>query len=228
MLKWLLGLLVLANLLVWVVMKWGGLLMTETENPSVQAELHADKIKLASELPITVSPAVLPVPSLLPVTSELDKSVCYQWGGLVADDIDRAQKILAEAELPNKLNQHQLTQPSGYWVFMGPLKSREQVRVALVQLKALGVTDYYPLLDEGTSQYSISLGVFKTEVAAQVYLAKLKDKGVENIQFGQHEKAADVVTITLGPLVVGVLAKLDILRKNFPNSQLQEISCPVK
>jgi hypothetical protein len=231
MLKWLFGLLVVVNLVFFAAMRWGGWLTTEQENPSVKAELNADKIQLLTESVATKAksvaiPAVNP-PKVAPV-AEVINLTCYQWGPFVGDEIERAQKTLVAATLPNKISQREVVRINGYWVYIGPLKSREMVKLNSLQLKSLGITDYYVLSEEGPWQNTISLGVYKTEVAAKSYLARLNLKGVQNALFGVRERKENEAIFALGPLAPIISTKLEALHKNYPESQLQEISCSAK
>jgi hypothetical protein len=92
MLKWLFGLLLLANLVLFTTFKWGGWLTTEIENPSVKAELNAAQVRVLNESPVAmivsaavpqVAPIVTPSPSPKPAPLakvEPAKLVCYRWG----------------------------------------------------------------------------------------------------------------------------------------------------
>ena len=167
MLKWLFGLLLLANLVLFTTFKWGGWLTTEIENPSVKAELNAAQVRVLNESPVAmivsaavpqVAPIVTPSPSPKPAPLakvEPAKLVCYRWGILAADEIDRAQKFLLTAHLPNKITQRQVMQASGYWIYIGPLSSREEVKLNSSQLKSLGISDFYALTDAGLWQNTI-------------------------------------------------------------------------
>jgi len=240
MLKWLFGLLLLANLVLFVALKWGGWLTTELENPSVKAELNAAQVRVLNELPVAtillppvqqvapiVAPSLLPKPAPV-VKVEPAKSVCYRWGVLEAEDIERAQKILLSTNLPNKMTQHQVMQANGYWVYIGPLKSREEVKLNASLLKSLGIADFYVLTDTGLWRNTISLGVYKTEAAAQSYLARLNAKSVPQVKMAAREHAVNEASFELGPVAPTALGKLESLRKNFPESHLHEISCAAK
>jgi len=147
---------------------------------------------------------------------------------LEAEDIERAQKILLSTNLPNKMTQHQVMQANGYWVYIGPLKSREEVKLNASLLKSLGIADFYVLTDTGLWRNTISLGVYKTEAAAKSYLARLNAKGVPQVKMAPREYAVNEATFELGPLETAAVSKLQLLQKNFLDTQLQEISCAAK
>lgn len=230
MLKWLFGLLLAANLIFFAVMKWGGWLTTELENPTVKAELNADKILLLNQSSATN--VTLPVTPVVPAKSdtpaETNKLVCYHWGDFLAAEIAHAQQSLVKAQLPNKIHQYEVVRPNGYWVYIGPLNSSEMVKLNSLQLKTLGISDFYVLSETGPWQNTISLGVYKTEVAANSYLTRLTAKNVKNAQVGLRERKENQATFMVGPLVPSALDKLSALRQSFPNNQLQEVSCSAK
>ena len=233
MLKWLFGVLLAVNVIFFAAMKWGAWLTTDLENPTVKAELNADKVLLLSDSPAAVvAPPAVPVTAAPPLKSampaELNKVVCYQWGEFVAAEIERAQKLLTSAKLPNKIDQHEVVRANGYWVYIGPLKTPEMVKLNSLQLKMLGISDFYVLADEGAWKNTISLGVYKTEAAAKSYLSRLNVKGVQNALAGVREQKENEATFVLGPLAPTAVNKLAALRADFPNRQLKEISCAAK
>ncbi len=65
MTKWIVGLLLLANLALFGWMRWGSLLTVDADAGTAQAELHPDKIKLLDTLPASsASPVSSTTPGL--------------------------------------------------------------------------------------------------------------------------------------------------------------------
>ena len=58
MMKWIVGLLLLANLALFGWMRWGSMLTVDADAVTVQAPLNADKIKLLASQPVSASAPV--------------------------------------------------------------------------------------------------------------------------------------------------------------------------
>ncbi|MDO8988460.1 MAG: SPOR domain-containing protein [Sideroxyarcus sp.] len=249
MLKWIVGLLLLANLALFGWMKWGSALTEDAQAGAVQAALNPDKIKLLESLPAPsaipasgaapaptlpapasapVAGAPLPVPASTPtpaVTAASGTPNCAEWGEFSGADLARAQQALAELKLGDRLTQRLLEQDHGYWVYIPPLKSRAAVEKKISQLKERGVVDYFVVQEKGRWLNAISLGVFKTEEAAQKYLATLKTMKVRSATMGERKSKLKFTVFAMKGLDAGLLERLNVMQKGFPDSQLKVMAC---
>lgn len=149
--------------------------------------------------------------------------VCLEWGSFGADELGRAEAALATFELGDKLSQRDGGDVS-YWVHIPPLKSKADVDKKTGELKALGVRDFYVIQDNSQWRFAISLGVFKTEDAANNYLAQLKQKGVRSALVGARDSAKAKTFVIRDP-GDAVAAKIAELKTDFPNAQLKAAAC---
>lgn len=235
MLKRLVVVLLLVNLLFFAFMQWGGKLTGEAV-PGVQPELNAGKMRLLTEAALPVSAAAVaevglqlaPASGLAAVSqpvAAIEKSACYEWGEFSGSDLEKAEQLLAGLKLGKSLNHRTVEYTHGYWVFIGPLKTRELVDKKLKQLKARGVSDFFVVQEPGQWQNAISLGVFKTEEAASKYLETLKPKGVRSALVGERESKLKFTVFALNQPAPDVLARLRAAHKDFPGSELKEAAC---
>ena len=67
-----------------------------------------------------------------------------------------------------------------WWVRIPPQGSREQAERTLARLRAQGVADSFIVPSTAATPFAISLGLFKSEKAAQQLLAQLEARGVRN------------------------------------------------
>jgi hypothetical protein len=67
-----------------------------------------------------------------------------------------------------------------WWVRIPPQGSREQAERVVTRLRAQGVSDSFIVPATAPTPFAISLGLFKSEKAAQLLLAQLESKGVRN------------------------------------------------
>jgi hypothetical protein len=255
MMKWIVGLLLLANLALFGWMRWGGMLTVDADAVTAQAPLNADKIKLlvmqplsasapvsaVSGVPLTLSPiASAPAAAVsAPATSAPAVSApvavapsaapkaasCAEWGEFSGDDLARAQKALATLALGDKLTLRSVEQDHGYWVYIPPMKKRAQIEKKIAQLKEHGVKDYFVVLEKGRWLNAISLGVFKSNEAAQNFLDTLDTKALGPVKLGVRKSKLKFTVFVLKGLDAGMFDKINALQKGFPDSELKVSAC---
>lgn len=237
MMKWILGLLVVINLVFFAVMRWGGSLTVDAGSPPLQASYNADKINVlalsAASSPVAasavVASAVVAAMSSTPqVTTPAVKPVklsCMEWGEFSGADLPRVEKALASLKLGDKLKQRHVEHVSGYWVYIAPMKTHVQVEQKVAQLKERGVEDYFVIQEPGAWQNAISLGVFKTEEAAKKYLTKLQGQGVKTATVGERSSKQGSTVLLLRNLGGTLPSQLLTLQKSFPDSELKRVPC---
>jgi hypothetical protein len=264
MTRWIVGLLLLANLALFGWMRWGSSLTVETDTAVMQAALNPDKIKLlalepasaaasapvaaASGVPLALSPvlsgsapavsaplAAASAPSAAPVSIPLvspsptvsKKASCAEWGEFSGNDLVRAQEALATLKLGDSLSQRSVEQDHGYWLYIPPQKKRAQAEKKIAQLKERGVKDYFLVQEKGKWLNAISLGVFKSNEAAQKYLESLRTKGVRTAKLGERKSKLKFTVFLIKDIDAGIKDKLDVLQKNFPDSELKVSACSI-
>ncbi len=263
MTKWIVGLLLLANLALFGWMQWGAALKEDPGAPAVQAALNADKVRLLEYAPSSAveatsrtgpavalalspaqaAPASAPVPAPVPLPAsavptpvstpaqaqakktEPKISNCAEWGEFSGSDLARAQQDLATLKLGDKLAQRIVEQDRGYWVYMPPQPNRAGVERKLQQLKERGVYDHFVVQEEGEWQYAISLGVFKTEEAAQKFLAFLRTRDVRTARVGERMSKLRFTVFVMKGLDADTAGKIGALQKRFPDSELKVSAC---
>ena len=148
-------------------------------------------------------------------------AVCVEWGAFAKEETARAAAALAPLDLGKRLVQRELG--ASYWVYIPPLKSRADADKKAGEVRALGITEFYVVLEPGPAQFAISLGVFKTEEAANNYLAQLRPKGVRSAIVAPYGVAA--TTFVIREPGDAVTAKLAELKAEFPAAALKAVAC---
>jgi hypothetical protein len=263
MTKWIVGLLLLANLALFGWMRWGNLLTEGADTGMAQAELHPEQIKLLETLPassvaaasgvtpgltLTLSPASTPVPATTatprvaapihspasaprPVSAAVAAPAlsmalnCAEWGEFSGDDLTRAQQALSLMKLGDTLTQRSVEHDHGYWVYIPPLKKRANVEKKIAQLKERGIKDYFVVQEKGKWLNAISLGVFRTQEAAQKYIDMLRSKDVRTAKLGERVSKLKYTVFVINDLDSGTTDKLNALQKEFPESELKLSAC---
>lgn len=238
MTKWLVGLLLLANVVFFAVMRWGAVLTVDTDLPSVQAEINPLKMRLlsdvapassvAGEVKLGVVSAVpASTPSLAADTASVGKTKkqCMEWGEFSGSGLAQAQAALTMLKMGDRQSQRSVEHAGGFWVFIPPLKNHTETQRKIGQLKALGVSDYFVVQEDGASQNAISLGVFRTEEAAQKFLAGLRAKGVRTAKLGERKSKLKFTIFVMKDLDAAMADKIRALLKDFPDSELKTADC---
>jgi hypothetical protein len=242
--KWVWGLL-LANALLFSWMRWGGMLTVDQDILAAQTPLHADKIILLQEVanaevesapsaavtaPVVASTVEATEPA--PATRLSDALAnppqikqCLFWGEFSGRGLADARLKLAALELGARLQTRSIEHASGYWVYMSPLKNQAEVQKKIGQLKNLGVNDYFVVQEAGEWQRAISLGVFRTERAAENYLSSLRKQGVRTAKVGERKSKLRFTQFVIADAESEIESKVRGFQKEFPDSELEMSDC---
>lgn len=235
-------LVLVANLLFFGYMQWGSALLRGEDGLQAQPPLNPDKIKLLSvpasavaAAPVAASQAAaLPSPAASPQAASRPQAnapavaangACMEWGEFSGDDLARATAALAAMKLGSQLAQHEVEYDSGYWVYLPPQGNRAKAERKVAQLKALGVADYFIVQEPGKWQNAVSLGVFKTQAAAQKFLDGIQQKGVKSAVVGERQAKLKFTVFTFSNPDAALTARVVALQKDFPDSELKAAAC---
>ncbi len=146
---------------------------------------------------------------------------CLEWGGFAGDEATRAAAALSKLALGDKVSQRDAS--AGSWVYIPPMKSQAEVDKKISELKARGVADFFMVQDGDQWRYAISLGVFKTEEAANNYIGQLRQKGVRSAVAGPH--GTKISLFVIRDPGDAATAKITELKIDFPGAQLKAAPC---
>lgn len=240
MTKWVLGLLLVANIAFFAVMQWGGALTKDVDAVATQPPLNLDKIRLVSDVASApaaasaisaIAPAnTVPFAPASILSSELASipkmgRQCLEWGEFSGRGLADAQAGLATLKLGERLSQRVVEHVGGFWVYIPPLKTSAEVQRKLAQLKRMGVDDYFVVQEEGAWLNTISLGVFRTEDAAQKFHEDLRDKGVRSAKVGERMSKLRFTVFGLKGIDAAEVDKIKALQKDYPDSELKAVDC---
>lgn len=218
--------LLLGNAIFFAAMQWGGGLVADDRSVQAQPALHEEKIRL-STAPVTepAEPSVV-VAESAPTVTKPDTPVCLEWADFSGADLTRATAALSALQLGDKLSQHQVEHAIGYWVYIPPLKNKAAVAQKIAQLKERGIDDYFVVPDAGPWLNAISLGVFKTQEAAQNFLDDLRQtKDIRTARVGERASKFKTTVFVLNGLDAATVGELTEMQKDFPGSILKNVSC---
>ena len=179
-------------------------------------EQEPDRLKI-------VPPGEPPLaPAVAPRTAET--TACLEWGSFTSADFSRAEKALEPLALGSRVARRRTEENAGWWVFIPTMGSRQGALKKASELKALGVDDFFIVVEDGESRWALSLGVFRTEEAAQARLAGLRAQGVRSAMIGPRDTAVPRLWLQVKGVDTALEARLREIAKSMDGSELRR--CP--
>ena len=165
-------------------------------------------------------------PSDLPPVSAAKKpsAACMEWGSFTAADVPRAEQALEPLALGPRLAQRRTDEVASWWVFIPSMGSRQGALKKAAELKTLGVEDYFIVQDEGEHRWALSLGVFRSEEAAQAHLAALRNQGVRSARVGARDNVAPKIWLQVKSVDPPLQARLKEIARQVEGTELKD--CP--
>ena len=177
--------------------------------------------------PVAISsllPVPLPVKAAAPLAKAATKT-CMEWGEFSGTDLARLEKDLAGLKLSEQLTKRTVEYELGYRVFIPYLPNQAAIRKKIEEIKAAGIDEYYVLKNNGKWNNSISLGMFKTEAAAQHYLATIQKKGIHTVKVTGVKRKLKFIVFMFKGIDAEDIERLNKLQKDFVNSELKKVAC---
>lgn len=191
----------------------------EHEPERLLNQLNADKLIIipaekanAASTAGAVTPAAAAAPA---------PQACLEIGSFVLADARRFENQLEALKLGDRQSRHNLpgAEVSGYIVHIPSQGSKEGADRKAGELRALGVTNYFVMSDNSPLRWGISLGVFKTEGAAQNQLAMLVKQGVRSARVTPRMSGSKLLAYQFRDVDAELKARLDKIRAGFPNAE---------
>ncbi len=154
----------------------------EREPGRLQKQQNADKLLLVSASKADSAAAAVSPPPPSPVPRDEPAAIaCLEVGNFVLADARKFEQSLAPLGLGDRQLRRNLPgqEISSYIVHIPPQGSRAAAEKKADELRALGITNFFVMNDSSPLRWGISLGVFRTEGAAQTQLATLTKQGVQ-------------------------------------------------
>jgi len=150
-------------------------------------------------------------------------AVCLEIGPLATVDLTRAEDAVAALGAGLKVGRR-VEEPSRWWVYIPPLPTRQAAADRVTELKKQGVEDSSLLSEDPIWRNGISLGVFRSEEAANNHAESLRKRGVRGLQVAAREGPGGRVYLQLRDAPEAVRLRFVDLRANFPGSDVRD--CP--
>ncbi len=194
-----------------------------------QKEIEALPKKTASSAPPLVvanldTTITLPNAPAAPTTPTAIATSCFEWGVFSANSLTNAQNAVTKLSLQATVKEQTSQQAKRFWVYKPPLKTAEEAQLKAAELKALGVTDIFVVL-EPKWRNAISFGVFEDEQLANKLLNELKAKGVKDVVKALRNQGKGHSSLIFNNLAANQITALKQLKSEFPEAALKEVGC---
>ena len=224
MLKLIFALLLVANAALYAYGE--GYLGQFSGNEHEPARLHrqhnADKLELISASKAESAVAALAPPAPAPVPRDEPAAVaCLEVGNFALDESRKFENRLAPLELGDRQQRRNVAEQevSSYIVHIPPQASRAAAEKKADELRELGVTNFFILNDSSPLKWGISLGVFRTEAAAQAQLAALVKQGVQTARVAPRYASSKQVYFQFHDISEDAKARIAKIAARFPEQE---------
>jgi len=150
--------------------------------------------------------------------------VCVEWGPFTETDRVRAQADLEPLTLGRLLSQRLVPADATWWVNTGAMGSRAAAERRAAELRAQAVDDL-SVVDVGRGQFTISLGVFRTEAAAVGRSESLQARGVSGTRVEPRPPGSMLAMLVVRDPPQPAVARMKELQSQYPGSDLRVGSC---
>jgi hypothetical protein len=182
-------------------------------------QLNADKISLLSASAAAGAVAVSQNASL---EKKPETIACIEVGNFLITDAKRFETQLGALALGDRQSRYNVQEVSSHMVYIPPQGSKEGADKKAGELRQLGVGNFFVIQDVSSPlHWGISLGIFKTEAAAQNQLATLNRQGVHSARIGTRSSSTNKLAFQLRNLDADAKARLDHIKADFPNQELR-------
>ena len=212
-------LLLCANLAFYAWSRYGA--PADAADPApLSRQIEPEKLKVVSPRdlpPVSAAKKPAPIPTTVPTS-------CVEWGSFTVADAPRAEQALEPLALGARLAQRRTEEVAGWWVFIPPQGSRQGALKKGLELRNLGIDEYFIVQDEGEHRWALSLGVYRNEEAAQAHLAALRAQGVRTAQVGARETVVPKIWLQVKSVDASLQARLKEIARQVEGSELK--NCP--
>jgi len=165
-------------------------------------------------------------PSLPTVLAPKAPAACLEWSNIGGPDVAQAENALSSLGVESERLKRVVADADGYWVHFPPLPGKAEVDRKIGELKALGVREFFVVQEPGEWRNAISLGIFRSDEAANVFLASLRQRGVRSAVVSKREKLLKQVIFYVRDPDESLVAKLAEIQRNFPGTSMNAAPCP--
>jgi hypothetical protein len=194
------------------------------EAARLKNQLNADKISLisAARANAAATDGATAAAAQSPPAPRDTIVACTEVGNFAAADARRFETQLEALQLGDRQSRHNAAGQdiSSYIVLIPPQGSKDNADRKAAELKQLGVSNYFIISDGSPLRWAISLGVFKTEAAAQSQLAALVKQGVHSARVNPRYSPSKEFAYQFRDLDGATRQRLEQIRTGFADAEI--------
>ncbi len=189
----------------------------------IAQQIHPGKIKVIStrDKPPAAGGDGANAPEVAVAAAVPKMLACVEWGGFAPADATRVEEALAPLAMGSKLSQRKLEENISWWVFIPPQPNRQAANQKAVELKSMGVDDFFIVSEDAKWRNAIQFGLFKSQEAANARLEQLRAKRVRSAQTGKRDAQISKVFFQMRDVPDAFAAKLGDMKAMFPGSEVK-------
>lgn len=187
----------------------------------VTRQIEPEKMKVVAPNDLPAPPAARATPASASATNAV-AAKCLEWGSFTLTDAPHAEKVLEPLALGPRLAQRRTEETAAWWVFIPPQANRAAAIRKASELKSLSIDDYFIVQEDGPYRWAVSLGVFRSEDAAQARLATLRNQGVRSARLAPRETVVPKVWLQVKNVDGALAAKLRDTVRTIEGTELRE------
>ncbi|MES2299511.1 MAG: SPOR domain-containing protein [Pseudomonadota bacterium] len=188
-------------------------------------QLNAAKLALITPEQASASAAAAKAAAAAAAAAKAKPEViaCTEVGNFGAAGAKRFETMVAPLALGERQSRRSVTaeESTSSIVYIPPQGSKEGAERKASELKQLGVSNYFIMSEESTMKWGISLGVFKSEAAAQRLLASLVKQGVHSARISPRGGSTNKVVFQFKDLDADTKAKLELIAAGFAAQEVR-------
>lgn len=196
-----------------------------TQLTAVEAKRALDAAEAAeaaeAEAPSATPPSTGPV-AALPATPEL--IACVQAGPFGNADARRFQARVARLNLTTRQSRIDVPvqEVTSRLVYLPPNGGREGAQRRTAELKERGIDNYFIMQGDSSLRWAVSLGVFKTDGAAQKLVADLQRKGIRGARVLPRGPEVMRAAYQYREIEPGLRGQLTEIADNYQDAQVRD------
>jgi len=173
--------------------------------------------------PPQAAAADVPAAPAAPVANAPDLIACVQAGPFSTADARRFESRIENLDLAARQTRIEapFQEVTSRLVYLPPNGGREGAQRRAAELKERGVENFYIMQGDSPLRWAISLGVFKTDSAAQKLVAQLQRQGVRGVQVLSRGPQVQRAAYQYRAIEPGVRARLAGIADDYPNAGLR-------
>jgi hypothetical protein len=164
------------------------------------------------------------VAALRPAVAAVPPGVCVEWGPFAEADRLRAQGDLEPLALGRLVSQRPVTSDTAYWDNTGAMPNRAAADRRAADLRTQSITDL-SVVDYGHGQFTVSLGVFRTQAAGNARAESLAALGITGVRVEPRSQTVTQTMFVVRDPPEPALARIKALQAQYAGSELKVGSC---